>query len=175
MPETVKLYRVFLGAPSDVVEEQTVIRGILDEWNIQHGHADAARVELVHWSTHSYPAAGKRPQALINKQAFDRSDIVVGIFWSKFGSPTGVAASGTEEEIRRGISQGKKVLVYFSARPAAKRKPLEFSRIQRFKRKFGQKALYWVYSDIGSFEKSFRSHIAAVMHELTNRRRKGKR
>ena len=95
--ETVQLFSLFLSAPSDVTEEHEIVEGIIRDWNLQHGRAGGVRVELVHWRTHAYPAVGRRPQALINKQAFDKSDLVVGIFWSKFGTPTGRYGSGTEE------------------------------------------------------------------------------
>ncbi|MBI2929864.1 MAG: hypothetical protein HYY24_29750 [Verrucomicrobia bacterium] len=54
MPETIKLYRVFLAAPSDVTEELDILAGALEEWNLQHGQALGVRVELVSWRTHSY-------------------------------------------------------------------------------------------------------------------------
>jgi hypothetical protein len=56
---------------------------------------------ITNWRTHSHPAAGARPQALLNKQVVDRCDILVGVFRLRFGTPTGVADSGTEEAIRR--------------------------------------------------------------------------
>ncbi|HEV7403507.1 MAG TPA: hypothetical protein VGO11_11290 [Chthoniobacteraceae bacterium] len=68
----------------------------------------------------------------------------MAIFWSRFGTPTGRAASGTEEEIRRGIKQRKQVLVYFSNRRAPGQKPAEHSRIEKFKKQFGQKALFGI-------------------------------
>src|SRR5260221_13867832 len=102
--QLITLYRVFFAAPSDVSEEREIARDILDEWNRQHGQQRLARVELVNWRTHARPAAGKRPQALINKQAFDACDLVIAIFWSHFGL-------GTEEEINRAIKHGKPVLV----------------------------------------------------------------
>jgi hypothetical protein len=37
--ETVRLFRVFLSAPSDVQEEHEVLAGVLTDWNIQHGQA----------------------------------------------------------------------------------------------------------------------------------------
>jgi hypothetical protein len=123
-------------------------------------------VELVNWRTHTRPATGKRQQALVNKQAFDQCDLVIAIFWSRFGTPTGRAASGTEEEIRRGIRQGKPVLVYFSARPAPGAKSVEHSRIEKFKRRFGQKALFGAYNDLPAFEAVLRNHLASTMHEM---------
>jgi hypothetical protein len=99
---------VFVGAPSDVDEAHDVIRGQTEQWNRDHGPLSHARVEFTNWRTHSHPAAGGRPQALLNKQVVDQCDIMVGIFNARFGSPTGVAESGTEEEIRRSIKNGKK-------------------------------------------------------------------
>jgi len=170
MPEKVSLYRVFMASPGDVIEERAVVEEVLKEWNLQHGNDAKARVELVSWHTHSYPATGDRPQALINKQALNSSDIVVGFFWSRFGSPTGVALSGTVEEIREGIAQKKPVMVYFSKRtPAARPKADEQAKIDQFKADFGRQALFWEYSDITSFEKAFRNHLAQVMSKLIQR------
>jgi hypothetical protein len=166
MSQSITLYRVFLATPSDVAEELVVVEALLRDWNLQHGQAKGVRLELVNWRTHTRPAFGRRPQALVNKQAFDTCDLVVAIFWSRFGTPTGRAGSGTEEEIRRGIKQGKEVLVYFSERPSLKIKPAEHSRIEKFKRKFGQKALFWSYSDTAGFEHAFRNHLASTMNEL---------
>ena len=83
MPEHVLLFRVFVGAPSDVDEAHDVIRGQIEQWNRDHGPLSGARVEFTNWRTHSHPAAGGRPQALLNKQVVDQCDIMVGIFKSK--------------------------------------------------------------------------------------------
>lgn len=166
MAQSITLYRVFLAAPSDVTEELAVVEGVLREWNLQHGEAYGVRVELVNWRTHTRPQTGWRAQELVNKQAFDNCDVVIAIFWSRFGTPTGRASSGTVEEIQRGIKQKKPVLVYFSNRPTPGSSPVEHSRIERFKRRFGQKALFWVYSDSLSFEKNLRNHLATTMHAL---------
>jgi hypothetical protein len=114
MPEKIQLFRVFVGAPSDVDEALDVIRGQIEQWNRDHGPLARTRLEFTNWHTHSHPAAGDRPQSLINKQVVDKCDILVGVFQSRFGTPTGIAASGTEEEIRRCIKGGKTVMVYFA-------------------------------------------------------------
>jgi hypothetical protein len=168
MPEQVLLFRVFVGAPSDVDEALDVIRGQIEQWNRDHGPLSRARVEFINWRTHSHPAAGGRPQALLNKQVVDKSDIVVGIFNTRFGSPTGKADSGTEEEIRRSIKQGKTVMVYFANRPTPRQRQArsEFDRIEKFKRKLGENALYHTYTDMPAFEAAFRQHLAGAMNEL---------
>jgi hypothetical protein len=168
VPEQVLLFRVFVGAPSDVDEAHDIVRGQIEEWNRDHGPLSSVRVEFMNWRTHSHPAAGDRPQALLNRQVVDRCDIMVGVFNTRFGSPTGGAASGTEEEIRRCISRGKKVMVYFANLPVPRRSKArdEFERIERFKREFGRKALYHTYTDLGAFEDAFRQHLAGAMNEL---------
>ena len=173
MPMQVLLFRVFVGAPSDVDEAHDVIRGQIEQWNRDHGPLSGARVEFTNWRTHSHPAVGGRPQALLNKQVVDQCDIMVGIFNARFGSPTGVADSGTAEEIRRSIRRGKKVMVYFANLPTPKRSKArdEFERIEKFKNKLGQQALYHTYTDLKAFEGAFRQHLAGVMNELLAKHR----
>lgn len=42
---------------------------------------------------------------------------MVGLFWTKFGTSTGVAQSGTVEEIDQFVAASKPALLYFSRRP----------------------------------------------------------
>ena len=168
MPETIQLFRLFVGAPSDVDEALDVIRGQIEQWNRDHGPLTRARVEFTNWRTHSHPAAGSRPQMLLNRQVVDRSDIVVGVFRFRFGTPTGVADSGTEEEIRRSIKKGKTVMVYFAQFPTRRqrREHDEFVRIEKFKKKLGERAIYHTYTDLPGFEEAFRQHLAGAMNDL---------
>lgn len=162
MPQSITLYRVFLAAPSDVTDELIVVEGLLRDWNLQHGQELGNRVELVNWRTHTRPATGRRPQALVNKQAFDACDLVIAIFWSRFGTPTGRAASGTEEEIRRGIKTTEACARLLLRSPRAWPKAVEHSRIEMFKRRFGQKALFGSYNSLPAFEGALRNHLAAT-------------
>jgi len=168
MPEKVLLFRLFVGAPSDVIQEVQTIEELITEWNRTQGPSAQTRLEFANWRTHSYPAAGNRPQAIINKQVVDRSDIIVGIFRERFGSPTGRAESGTVEEIQRGIRRGRAVMVYFATSPDPKRGKLkdESVRIEAFKRRFGERALYHTYTTPLAFERAFRQHLANTMHDL---------
>ncbi len=175
MPETVQLFRILLAAPSDVTEEQALVADLINEWNVQHGDSAKARVELMNWRTHAYPEAGKRAQALINRQFADRADIVLAIFWRRFGSPTGKAPSGTVEEIERAQRRRKKVMVYFSERPATgKEAPdlREQARMERFKQRFGRNALYGTYGDVQEFGIAVRKDLALVMREVLETTRK---
>lgn len=176
MAQQIKLFRLFVAAPSDVEFEQSIIREVVTEWNIQNGQMKKTNIEVVSWHTHSYPAHGDRPQALINRQVFDSSDIVVGVFWTHFGSPTGVADSGTEEEIKRGILQKKKVMVYFSDAPVppSKLDADQFHKINGFRKEYEGKGLYFLFKSQEEFRGIFRQHLAALMNDLAENNEKDK-
>jgi hypothetical protein len=63
------------------------------------------------------PQTGIRPQAAINTQLVRQSDILIGMFWTKIGTNTGIAESGSVEEIDQFAAAGKPTLLYFSGRP----------------------------------------------------------
>ncbi|MEJ2226496.1 MAG: hypothetical protein P8X49_15330 [Syntrophobacterales bacterium] len=69
-------------------------------------------------------------------------------------------------EIRRSIKRGKMVMVYFAnlPRPRRRKDRNEFARVERFKRKLGQNALYHTYTDLPAFEKAFCQHLAPDRH-----------
>jgi hypothetical protein len=175
MPEIVRLFRILLATPSDVVEEQVLVAGAINDWNVQHGDSAQARVELMTWRTHAHPDSGKRTQALINRQFADRADIVLAIFWRRLGSPTGKAPSGTVEEIERAQRRGKKVMVYFSQRPSIEEKPFDLrerTRMERFRKRLGRKTLYGTYASNQDFEIAMRKDLALVMREVAGTTRK---
>jgi hypothetical protein len=63
------------------------------------------------------PASKARPQEIINKQIVREADILVGFFWTRLGTATGKAESGSAEEIMEFLDAGKPVLIYRSNQP----------------------------------------------------------
>jgi hypothetical protein len=60
---------------------------------------------------------GERPQAIINRTVLAECDLLVAVFWTRLGSPTGEAPSGTVEEIEEHLRAGKPTMIYFSNAP----------------------------------------------------------
>jgi hypothetical protein len=102
----------------------------------------------VKWETHAVPTSGVRPQSVINDRLVDRCDIFVGMFWTKLGTPTAVAASGTVEEIDRFVAAGKPAMLYFSKRKIAKERvdPRQAAKLKKFQTVTYKKSL------VGSFD-----------------------
>jgi hypothetical protein len=56
---------------------------------------------------------------LINQRLLVDCDLLIGVFWTRLGSPTGNEASGTVEEIHRHLNAGKPATIYFFSKPVA--------------------------------------------------------
>lgn len=110
-------YRVLIASPSDLLEERQAATDAINEWNAQHAAAEGVVLLPVKWETHAVPEIAGRAQEAINRQLVQECDVLVGMFWTKLGTATGVAESGTVEEIDQCVTAGKKALIYFSSRP----------------------------------------------------------
>src|SRR4051812_5989465 len=117
MPQQATIYRVLVASPSDCVYERKVVPEIIYAWNAAHSYYKDAILEPVLWETHARPEFGGRPQGLLNDQLVKKCDILIGTFWTRLGTSTGKAPSGTAEEIEEVRQAGRPVLLYFSMVP----------------------------------------------------------
>jgi hypothetical protein len=85
---------VLVSSPSDVAAECATVLTAIRDWNSSHSRDLGIVLEPVQWQTHAYPESGDRPQALINKQIVDESDMVVAVFGHRIGTATGAGLSG---------------------------------------------------------------------------------
>lgn len=117
MPTPMTGVLVLIASPGGAVEERAAVADGLVNWNISRGRREETALLPWLWERHAVAKVGGRPQAIINAQAVDKSDIVVAFFDSRLGTSTGVDVSGTAEEINRAVDMGKPVHVYFSDEP----------------------------------------------------------
>jgi hypothetical protein len=168
MAFTAAVYRILIASPGDVIEERRVIPEVVYAWNASH--AAAMRVVLlpVMWESHAAPEMGDRPQAIINKQIVADCDMLIGAFWTRIGSHTGVAESGTVEEIEQFLAAGKKVMLYFSSQPIAPGSidPDQYRRLTEFKAKVRKEGLVEDYSSVAELREKLGRHLLRVVREL---------
>ena len=110
------VYRILIASPSDVAEEREITSRLIQNWNDVNSFSKKIVLLPLKWETHSSPTYDIRPQEAINSQLVDSADLVIGLFWAKVGSDTGLEISGTIEEIKRAANNGKDVMIYFSKR-----------------------------------------------------------
>ena len=96
-----------IASPGDVADERDIIRSVIHDWNDVNAAATRVMLTPVGWETHAAPELGARPQELVNARVLKDCDLLVGVFWTRLGTPTGKEQSGTVEEINQHVKQKK--------------------------------------------------------------------
>jgi hypothetical protein len=154
-----------IASPGDVHRERDLVREIIHQWNDIHSMREALVLMPVGWDTHAFPELGDRAQALINKNVLDKCDLLVAIFWTRIGTSTGAAESGTVEEIRKHVEAGKPAMVYFSTAPVAPQTldPEQYKQLTSFKTWCKSMGLIEEYENVDEFGDKFRRQIQGII------------
>lgn len=161
MSFSARVFKVFIASPSDVANERRVVRQVLNRWNEINSEKYGIILHPVGWETHSSPEIGDHPQKIINKGILEDCDLLIGVFWTRFGTPTEDYDSGTEEEIEEHIKTGKPTMLYFSNQPVVPESlnQEQYEKVQSFKESCQERGLYEEYSSIEDFQKKLFEHI----------------
>ena len=101
----------------------------------------------------------------------ENCDILIGIFWKHFGTPTKQALSGTEHEFinaykswqNKGLPQ---IMMYFKDTEVNFETSAEveqYKKVMQFREKFPSDGLYWTFKDIPQFERLVRNHLTQYL------------
>jgi hypothetical protein len=153
---------VMVASPSDVEAERAIIREVIAEWNVLHARERGTVLLPTGWDTHSSADLAGRPQQIINERILAQADLVIGIFWTRVGTPTGKSVSGTAEEIGEHHKAGKPVMLFFSNAPIppSQMDHDQFAKVQELK--------VWAFSEgiVGHYDShdDFRSKLSRQLH-----------
>jgi|WetSurMetagenome_2_1015567.scaffolds.fasta_scaffold115117_1 hypothetical protein len=166
--------KIFIASPSDVGEERDIVsdvvvpelRRIISNSPFLTNDS-TLEIEAIRWETHAWPDVGADSQDVINKEISD-FDILVGIMWKRFGTPTKRSTSGTGEEFQKAYDYFKKfnkpkIMFYFRTTPFFMRTTSEisqFNKVTKFRQKLEKLGvLYWEYENPLKFERNVREHL----------------
>ena len=167
MPSDVKLYRVLIASPSDVADERVIVREQIHRWNALNTETMRVILKDVGWEIDSTPDLQQRGQAVINQQLVDTSDLLIGIFWTRLGTSTPEAGSGTVEEIERFVSQGKRCMVYFSdIEPPHTLEQDQSDRLMSYRQSLQPTGLTGNFKDREEFRKLVFNHITSAIQQI---------
>jgi hypothetical protein len=168
MPQQGLIFRILVASPTDCVLERKAVPEIIYSWNAANSLRSAAILEPVLWETHATPAMGDRPQALINKQLVHQCDLLIGTFWTRLGTNTGVAESGTAEEIEEFRKAGKPVLLYFSSVPVVPESidHEQYQKLVAYKKTVQDQGIVFSYDSVGAFRELLQRHLASTIGDL---------
>jgi formylglycine-generating enzyme required for sulfatase activity len=170
-----KEIRIVVASPGDVQAERDALAHIIEELNDGVAADRNVRLALSRWETDTYPGFHPEgPQGLVDaKLRIAECDIVIGIFWKRFGTPVKDADSGTEHEFRTAYESWKKtkrphVMMYFNQTPHAPQSPDEaeqWVKVLKFRNEFPPEGLWWKYDGAQAFERTARQHLSKFVRD----------
>jgi hypothetical protein len=157
-----------VSSPADVKLERRQVLEAVDELNRTAGPSLSLSIDAVDWSRDVYPGSG-RPQAVVNDQ-LGQCQIFVGVMWRRFGTPTGEAGSGTEEEFVLAYDSWKrsgspKILYYMCEAPipypSSSAELDQLTHVLRFRDRLAREypQLTGTYTDRSAFKDTVRPHL----------------
>lgn len=164
------VYKVLIASPGDTENERNIIPEVINDWNAASAVTTGIILMPVKWETHSTPLLGNRPQEIINQQIVQEADLLVGVFWTRIGTPTGKYISGTVEEIQQFVNNGKPVMLYFSETPINPNKidVEQFTILKSFKEEMRLKGLTESYVDLIDFRNKFTRQLSINLSNLVD-------
>jgi len=176
MPQVEKI-KIFLASPSDVKKERSYVVEVINE--INRTIASKGVILEVVSSEHTFPGYAQDGQSVLNKQigAMKEYDIFLGIMWSRAGTATPRAESGTIEEFQRAVRAKKnhnqpEIWFYFrklEAHLETTEKLQQAQKVVAFKKKVQPKALIRDYNNPSHFRDLFRENLSRWLNERTNK------
>lgn len=157
--------KAFIASPSDVADERNVIRHVIHEWNSVNSEHRKLVVMPIGWETHSSPAMGASAQSILNAQLLSGCDLLIAVFWTRLGTPTGKAESGTVEEIREHMQAGKPAMIYFSSAPVRLEsvEDEQYRALRTFRDELKTSGLLETYESVDEFRAKFARQLAQTI------------
>ena len=173
MLDRAQILRVVVASPGDVNAEREIVSAAAEELNKYISADRGLRLEVVRWETDAHPGFhSDGPQGLIDPiLQIAECDVLVGIFWKRFGTPTKDDSSGTAHEFRLAYEAWKKnrrpqVMVYFKQKPYApksKEETDQWGQVLEFRKEFPKEGLWWPYKGTADFARLLRMHLASFI------------
>lgn len=182
MARTETVLTIFVASPGDVTEERNRLEDAVTDWNRTWARDQGLRLELFRWESDVFPGIGLDAQDVVNQQIPSDYDLFLGIMWSRFGTPTLRAGSGTVEEFEQALARRSSglnepgVFFYFKDAPVppSKINVDQLKAVQEFKDRVGKDGvLRWDFVEPDQFEKLVALHITKFVQSSRHRRTQG--
>ncbi|MGD8453976.1 MAG: hypothetical protein PVJ57_19345 [Phycisphaerae bacterium] len=166
------IYRVLIASPEDVLEERDVAEQTILRWNSGRGTDLHVTLLPVRSDREGHSEHGGHPQDFLGSQIVQSADLLVAVFWTRLGTRTRTACSGTAQEIKEVAAAGKPVLLYFSNRPVpiASLNAQQYRRLDKYKAEMKTMALIQEFGSPHEFAHKLESDLGYHVHRLEKQR-----
>lgn len=173
---SVRILRLLLSSPGDVTDEREAVSRAVFRFNQQEVEENGLFIKLIRWEDMA-PQIGPGAQHVINSQ-IGEYDIFCGIMWNRFGTPTDIAASGTEEEFRAAVeawhaSSKPWITFYFCDRPTQFTNEQQLdqkARVMRFRVELNALGVVRKYITVDEFEHMVFQDLLKIVGRLESAR-----
>lgn len=183
MPVYKTLFRVILSSPSDLSVERSLVKKIINEINDIHKESSFG-LQLFTWEDDVYPSLTMHEAQIDidNVFAYHISDLIIGLFHTKIGTPVLGSPSGTIHEIEQAINSYKQrnkpeIKLYFKGikKKYSETTPVErekFEQVEKAKNEYQKLGIVQAFNSATEFENLCRKHIMHYFEEQCNIYRK---
>lgn len=164
-------YKIMIASPNDVCIERDLVEKVIHRWNSVNSDRENIILKPLRWEMDVALGVDENVQEIINNDITNCSDLVVGIFHARLGSPSVSHASYTVEEIFKHAVTNRPVLLMFSKAPLPQNVDLEQVKcLRNFKKNLnkylgGKNALYHDYESSYTFEQEFYTELEKVINK----------
>jgi hypothetical protein len=175
-PDKVQIVRIIVASPGDVAKERKMVTDAVNEVNKTIARPAGLHLDVWKWETDGTPGFHiDGPQGRVDElMGLADADIVIAIFWRRFGTPVADAGSGTEHELRKAqdawTQTGKpEIWVYFCTEKYFPTKAESEDRLKIIALQESlDEALWWEYRRT-KFTPLIRTHLASYINRRTRR------
>lgn len=167
MSYNVRAFKVFIASPGDVSREREIVRSVIERWNSVNSESTKIILVPIGWETNAAPEMGRTAQDYINMDILDSCDVVIGIFWTRVGTPTRNHVGGSIEEVLRPSENRRLTMLYFSNKLIQPDciNTKQYKQLIDFKEKVKKCSLYSEFSDERDLSEKLYQHIQVKINE----------
>lgn len=176
MAQLLKNYLLFISGPSDVSQEHTIIKKVVEEINIWIIKYFPVSISTFHYVDDVYPNINENPQEVVDEQLRE-AEIFVGVFSKRCGTPVSIKDktynSGSEKEFYTFLENKKdgnysnKIMVYFNESPLPSDIDLkQYSKVLEFKENIKPMGIVFPFREIENFHFYVYRHLLLALHSF---------
>ena len=159
------VYRVFIASPGDTAKERDLAEKVINQWNTINSKNRKMVLLPLRWENNAAPDMSMNGQDIIDKELLEESDILIGIFKARIGSPTTNSISGTVGEITKHVEAGKLAMLYFfNGSISMNHDSEQLNSVRQLKADFQSKGLTADYKTSGNLVDKLRHQLAIHMN-----------
>lgn len=165
------VFEVLITSPSDVPKK--IIDNIYEsiyKWNRIHSKNKNIILKPLRWETDVYSSmSNNEAQSVIRNQIVKHADVLIGVFWTRIGTPTKTYISGSVEEIEEHIQAQKPTMLFFLEKPIAPEliAQEQYNKLIQIKSQWEKRGLYKKFKE--SNTNIFHDELCLLFNDSKNK------